>query len=206
MTKPRPKSRSAKASPAPAARRARAYQRTSRAHEWTRAKMREFLRALAATASVSQAAQQVGMSRQSAYDLRARLVGRPFDLAGEVALEHALQQLGHAALERAIHGVPRPHYYQGEKVGEHRVFNESLTLFLLNNPGRVGRFHIARDYYSREWEGLLDRVEHGELEWLGDDEPKDTPAARKKRDEIVRDFVTEQTHYFRDGDSKGTGK
>src|SRR3546814_3733835 len=45
----------------------------------------------------------------------------------EVALEYGLQQLVHAALERAIHGVARPHYFQGEKVGEHRVYSESLT-------------------------------------------------------------------------------
>ena len=104
MTKPKPKSRSANASPAPAAR--RAYQRTGRAHEWTRAKMREFLRALAATASVSQAAQQVGMSRQSAYDLRARLVGRPFDLAWEVALKHASKERSGERPERRIQQFP----------------------------------------------------------------------------------------------------
>jgi molybdenum-dependent DNA-binding transcriptional regulator ModE len=48
---------------------------------WTRAKMAAFLRALAASRSVSEAARSVGMSRQSAYKLRNRLAGMPFDLA-----------------------------------------------------------------------------------------------------------------------------
>src|SRR3546814_1670914 len=93
--------------------------------------MRAFLAALAGTASVTDAARAVGMSRQSAYQLRARLVGTPFDIAWEVALEHGLQQLAHAALERAIHGVARQHYFKGEKVGENRVYSESLKRLLL---------------------------------------------------------------------------
>jgi len=43
--------------------------------------MAEFLRQLAATHSVSAAARSVGMSRQSAYKLRDRLKGEPFDIA-----------------------------------------------------------------------------------------------------------------------------
>ncbi len=43
-----------------------------------------FLEALVETASVSIAAQTVGMTRRSAYYLRARLIGRPFDhIAGK---------------------------------------------------------------------------------------------------------------------------
>ena len=46
---------------------------------WTNRKMVEFLRALAATHSVTDAARAVGMSRQSAYKLRSRLKGKAFD-------------------------------------------------------------------------------------------------------------------------------
>src|SRR5688572_16928776 len=59
--------------------------RPPRHDEWTRPKMVAFLRELAATQSVSQAAKSVGMSRQSAYKLRNRLSGTPFALAWEVA-------------------------------------------------------------------------------------------------------------------------
>lgn len=53
---------------------------------WTAPKRVAFLRALAATRSVSEAARAAGMSRQSAYRLRARLAGSPFDRAWELAL------------------------------------------------------------------------------------------------------------------------
>jgi hypothetical protein len=49
--------------------------------------MAAFLRELAATQSVSQAARSVGMGRQSAYKLRKRLAGQPFDQAWHMALE-----------------------------------------------------------------------------------------------------------------------
>ena len=56
---------------------------------WTRPKMVAFLHALASTRSVSGAAKAVGMSRNSAYRLRARHKGQPFDLAWGAALENA---------------------------------------------------------------------------------------------------------------------
>ena len=52
---------------------------------WTRAKQAAFLRALAATHCVAEAARNVGMSRQSAYGLRSRLRGEPFDIAWQAA-------------------------------------------------------------------------------------------------------------------------
>src|SRR3546814_4455374 len=91
MSNAKPKARPAKASPAKTARKHRASApRPERHNQWTRQKMRAFLAALAGTASVTDAARAVGMSRQSAYQLRARLVGTPFDIAWEVALEHGL--------------------------------------------------------------------------------------------------------------------
>ncbi|MEJ5976741.1 hypothetical protein WG901_08860 [Novosphingobium sp. PS1R-30] len=50
-----------------------ARRRLSPAYHWTDEKTVAFIEALAATASVSAAAAKVGMSRQSAYRLRARL-------------------------------------------------------------------------------------------------------------------------------------
>jgi molybdenum-dependent DNA-binding transcriptional regulator ModE len=55
---------------------------------WNKFKMAKFLQRLAATHSVSAAARSVGMSRQSAYKLRARLKGEPFDIAWEAAFRH----------------------------------------------------------------------------------------------------------------------
>jgi hypothetical protein len=53
---------------------------------WTPARQAAFLRALKATQSVSEAADSVGMSRQSAYKLRRRLAGQPFDRAWDMAV------------------------------------------------------------------------------------------------------------------------
>ena len=63
--------------------------------------MARFLRELAATHCVATAAKAVGMTRQSAYKLRARLKGEPFDIAWETAFQHCYDALAQAALERA---------------------------------------------------------------------------------------------------------
>lgn len=60
----------------------------ARGDRWNKWKMAEFLRQLAATHSVTAAARAVGMSRNSAYKLRARLKGQPFDVAWEAAFRH----------------------------------------------------------------------------------------------------------------------
>jgi hypothetical protein len=49
--------------------------RTKAEYRWTGAKAKAFLHELAATGSVTKAARIVGMSRQSAYNLRGRLAG-----------------------------------------------------------------------------------------------------------------------------------
>lgn len=53
----------------------------TRVDGWSLDKQAAFLRALSATHSVSEAAKSAGRSRQSAYRLRSRLKGQPFDLA-----------------------------------------------------------------------------------------------------------------------------
>jgi len=102
---------------------------------WTPPKMAAFLRTLAATHSVSAAARSVGMSRQSAYRLRARVKGEPFDLAWDEAFTHSYQNLPYAALDRALNGIEVPHYYKGELIGTSRRFDERLTVALLKLSG-----------------------------------------------------------------------
>ena len=67
--------------------------------------MVDFLRQLAATHSVSAAARSGGRTRSSAYRLRNRLKGQPFDIAWEAAFRHGYDNLAHAALDRALNGV-----------------------------------------------------------------------------------------------------
>ncbi|MBA4174899.1 MAG: hypothetical protein C0511_20160, partial [Hyphomicrobium sp.] len=70
-------------------------EKTTRHDGWDLERQAAFLRALSATHSVSDAAKSVGRSRQSAYRLRSRLKGQPFDLAWEVAFHHSYDVLAH---------------------------------------------------------------------------------------------------------------
>ena len=62
---------------------------TGRANgRWTVVKIRIFIAALCETGSVSHASRAAGMSRSSAHRLRARMAGKPFDIAWDKALAH----------------------------------------------------------------------------------------------------------------------
>jgi hypothetical protein len=134
---------------------------------WTAAKMAQFLRQLSATHSVSAAARSVGMSRQSAYRLRSRLKGMPFDLAWEVAFQHSFDNLAHAMLERAINGVEVPVFHRGEQVGSYRRFDERLSVALLamrtarGNVPLLGRLAPEAECHSGRFEALLAEVAAG---------------------------------------------
>ena len=137
---------------------------------WTPARQVTFLQALAATHSVAEAARQAGMSRQSAYALRARLKGEPFDHAWTAALRCRFDALAEAALERAIHGVEVPHFHQGELIHTSRKFDERLTVALLAMrdrfaPPRRYSSHPASDYGAEDFGLLLERVEDGPETW-----------------------------------------
>ena len=159
MNKPEPpRAPSAPATP-------RATPEVDRSH-WTKPRMARFLRELAATHCVATAAKAVGMTRQSAYKLRARLKGEPFDIAWETAFQHCYDALAQAALERALHGVEVPHFRNGELVHVSRRYDERLTVFLLSarhagGAQKLSRYAAASEYWSENWDKLLARVEEG---------------------------------------------
>ena len=109
---------------------------------WMAQKQVAFIRALAETACVEHACRHVGMTVQSAYRLRRRECGAAFRQAWDGALDYSLQRLEQAAVSRALNGVPRPVFHNGEQVGEWRTYDERLTMFLLRNrrPQRFGRW------------------------------------------------------------------
>lgn len=184
MTQPRtPRSpRSAaptlRAVPATAAPAPDAPAKPPRENGWTLAKQAAFLRALSASHSVSEAARSVGKSRQSAYQLRSKLKGQPFDLAWEVAFHHSYDVLAHTALERALNGVEVPVFFQGEQVGSYRRFDERLTVALLarftmgGNPA-FGRLGPMAERHARDFEALLAKLEAGEAVETGALSPQD---------------------------------
>jgi hypothetical protein len=135
---------------------------------WTPRKMAEFLRALAATHSVSAAAKTVGMSRQSAYDLRSRLKGKAFDVGWDQAFHRSYSNLPYAALDRAINGTEVKHYFRGKLIGTSRRYDERLTVALLKLAGNsnvlvVGGPNAMTAEQGKRFEALLAGIEaHGE--------------------------------------------
>lgn len=109
---------------------------------WDPDKQTAFIEALAECGCVEHACQRVGMSVRSAYALRRRADAQSFRIAWEVALEYAIQRLSDAVLSRAIHGVTRPVFFQGQQVGERRYFDERLAMFILRyrDAPRYGRW------------------------------------------------------------------
>ncbi len=170
----------------------------ARGDRWNKWKMAEFLRQLAATHSVTAAARSVGMSRRSAYKLRSRLKGQPFDIAWEAAFRHGYDSLPHAALELALEGEEVPHYYQGELKGTHRKRHPQLMVQLLKMRNRVGapmlgRYGAAAEFWSENWERITHRVETGSVTWddernaLGADEVArlELPDEKQEVDRII---------------------
>jgi hypothetical protein len=110
---------------------------------WTADRQIAFIQALAECGCVTEACARLGLSSSSAYALRARLDAQSFRYAWDAALDHAVQRLADAAFSRAIHGVTRPVFFQGEQVGERRHYDERLTMFLLRyrDPNRYGKWN-----------------------------------------------------------------
>lgn len=96
MTDPDPLAEPA-ASPPPAARKPR---RLTADYRWTMPKVLAFLEALSTCGSVAEAARSVGMSRQSAYRMRARLAGTRIPAAFEGARRQGIRARAAASRER----------------------------------------------------------------------------------------------------------
>ena len=114
--------------------------RRARHDGWTPKRQRAFIAALAETGSVSQAAAAVNMSSEGAYYLRRQPGSDEFGAAWDSALDFGADIVDGKALERSIQGVPVPIFHGGRQVGERRVFNERLTMFLLQHrkPAKYG--------------------------------------------------------------------
>jgi hypothetical protein len=120
----------------------------SRHDGWTPERQVDFVTVLAETGSVADACRAVGMTRSSAYALKARVDAAAFRAAWESALHYAVDRIADAVTSRAIHGVAVPHFYQGQQVGEHRRYDERLAMFLLRvrDPARFGKQVEQHDY------------------------------------------------------------
>lgn len=106
--------------------------RKPRRDGWTPQRQVDFIRALADTGIVEQAAREVGMSIGSCYRLRNAPEGTAFAAAWETALLHAARRLADVAFERAINGSDEPVFDKdGQRVGRRMRQNDRLLMFLL---------------------------------------------------------------------------
>ena len=109
---------------------------------WTARKQQLFIDRLALIGLVSAAAKSVGMSAKSAYALRKRSGAESFVEAWDTAVGMGLRMAHSIAIDRAIHGVRQPIYYQGRQVGERTVYNDRLLITALR------RYYQERNFTS----------------------------------------------------------
>jgi hypothetical protein len=99
---------------------------------WNEGRQRDFVTALAAMGSVLHAARAVGMSKQSAYNLRNRPGAESFAAAWDIALAIGYADAFDKALERATTGITTPRFYKGKQVGTRHRFDYRLAMAALN--------------------------------------------------------------------------
>jgi hypothetical protein len=126
---------------------------------WTPTRQRAFLQHLADTGCVRHAAAHVGMTKQSAYALRRRAPNSMFAFAWDAALKIAQPMLHDAAIERALEGVAIPIFYHGEQVGERRVYNDKLLMYLMEQGEKLDRVAQPVEELVQLWPVMMASVE-----------------------------------------------
>lgn len=115
--------------------------RKPRLDGWTEEKQRRFIETLADTGLVNVAARAVGMSRESAYQLRRAEHGAAFARAWDAARQHAGGLIEDIAFERAIEGTEHEVVNEhGEVLRTRLVHDNRLLKYLLSHlkPERYG--------------------------------------------------------------------
>lgn len=105
---------------------------SNRRDGWTPRRQRDFITALAIAGTVQHAARAVGMSRQSAYNLRECPGAESFAAAWDMALQLGYDRVFGQAMDRAINGITVPRYYKGRQIGAIRRPDMRLALAVLS--------------------------------------------------------------------------
>ncbi len=92
-------------------------------------KRQHFLKVLAATCNVKEAARDINVSRTQVYEARKRDV--EFAAAWDNAIEEGADALELEARRRALEGVKEPVFYKGEVCGHVLRYSDTLLMFLL---------------------------------------------------------------------------
>ncbi|WP_420607793.1 hypothetical protein [Novosphingopyxis sp.] len=109
----------------------------TRRRGWTAERQRAFVAALRNFGSVSRAARSVGLSRQTALQLRGRPGAESFAEAWDLALDMARGDASDIVHDIAIHGALEPLYYHGRLIGHRRRFDRRMLLGLLAAADRA---------------------------------------------------------------------
>ncbi|MEL6875768.1 MAG: hypothetical protein AAGM33_09855 [Pseudomonadota bacterium] len=111
-----------------------------------------FLSELAATSSVSAAADKAGLAKSTVYFWREK--DADFADAWREALTSGYDLLETELLERARHGVLKPVYHNGRQVGTIRHYNDPMALRLLS----LHRETAALERAAREHMGDIGEI------------------------------------------------
>jgi len=124
---------------------------------WTPKIQAAFLAALAETANVQYAAQQIPRSPTTCYARRKRdpACAEAWDATMEQAVENVFEA---EAIRRAIEGVDRDVFFQGKKVGSTREYSDTLLIFLLKG-WKPARYKECREGVHAGAMALLRKLE-----------------------------------------------
>lgn len=106
----------------------------------TRKKKDTFLKHLRTTANVTTAAKAAGVARITMY--KHRKLDEKFGDQWEDAIQQAVDELEEECRRRALKGVKKPVFYQGEVCGSVKEYSDNLAMFLLKG-------HRPRVYRER---------------------------------------------------------
>lgn len=103
---------------------------------WTPERQQRFLKILAQTGCVADAASAVGLTTTSAYRAKGRMPA--FAAGWALALESVAPVLYAAAYERAVEGWVEDVWYAGKVVGTRRRYDQATLRFLIERGNRAG--------------------------------------------------------------------
>ena len=154
----------------------------NRFNGWTPDRQRQFIAQLAYLGSTKAAARAVGMGGEGVYHLRRHPQAHGFRAAWDAALGVCVQRLEDVAIDRALNGVEEAVWYRGEEVGQRRVYNDRLLMFLLRNraPTRFAADSIANAGAATR--SHLDRLKH---EWRAEWEAERAAETEREEEEIL---------------------
>jgi 3-hydroxyacyl-CoA dehydrogenase len=132
-----------------------------RSDGWTPERQREFIEALAETGVIRDAAAKVAMTEQSVSRLRRRPEARAFDIACDAAQRIGARRLVSVAVQRAVEGNVRRRYWRGEVVGEERVYDNKLLMFLIGKLGETLAPRSETADVEARWESWMEAIEAG---------------------------------------------